>query len=219
MAAKKSREESMDDKIVSAFMTYALEHEKTPVSVYKFCKEIAVSEDAFYKSYGSLDAVKKDIWNRFFQNTLSLLEKNKDYSGFSNKEKMLTFFFTMFELLTLNRSYVLFVLKEHDNLPKNMTQLKGLRKRVKEYAADLIDQGNATKAYKISKHNPTVFSEGAWLQFLFLLKFWADDDSAGFERTDMAIEKSVNTIFDIFDNTPLDSLFDFGKFLYKEHLT
>jgi len=111
------------------------------------------------------------------------------------------------------------VLKEHDNLPKNMSQLKGLRKRVKEYAADLIDQGNATKAYKISKHNPTVFSEGAWLQFLFLLKFWADDDSAGFERTDMAIEKSVNTIFDIFDNTPLDSLFDFGKFLYKEHLT
>jgi len=218
MAAKKSKEESMDDKIVSAYMAYALEHEKTPVSVYKFCQEIAISEDDFYKSYGSLDAVKKGIWNRFFQNTLGLLEKNKDYEGLSNKEKMLTFFFTMFELLTLNRSYVLFMLREQQSMPKNMTQLKGLRKRVKEYAADLIDQGNATKAYKISKHNPTVFSEGAWLQFLFLLKFWADDDSPGFERTDMAIEKSVNTIFDIFDNTPLDSLFDFGKFLYKEHL-
>jgi hypothetical protein len=51
---------------------------------------------------------------------------------------------------------------------------------------------------------------------LFLLKFWMDDDSAGFEKTDMAIEKSVNTIFDVFDNTPLDAVFDFGKFLWKE---
>ena len=61
-----------------------------------------------------------------------------------------------------------------------------------------------------------VFSEGAWLQFLFLLNFWANDDSAQFEKTDIAIEKSVNTIFDLFDNTPLNSILDFGKFLWKE---
>ena len=43
-----------------------------------------------------------------------------------------------------------------------------------------------------------------------------EDSSPRFEKTDMAIEKSVNTIFDLFDNTPLDSIVDFGKFLYKE---
>jgi hypothetical protein len=48
------------------------------------------------------------------------------------------------------------------------------------------------------------------------LKFWKDDRSADFEKTDVAIEKSVNTIFDVFDNTPLEKVFDFGKFLYKE---
>jgi len=50
------------------------------------------------------------------------------------------------------------------------------------------------------------------------MKFWMDDDSAGFEKTDMAIEKSVNTIFDVFDNTPLDAVLDFGKFLWKERM-
>ena len=33
---------------------------------------------------------------------------------------------------------------------------------------------------------------------------------------DQAIEKSVQTAFDVFDNTPLSALVDFGKFLWKE---
>jgi hypothetical protein len=45
-----------------------------------------------------------------------------------------------------------------------------------------------------------------------------EDSSAGFEKTDVVIEKSVTTIFDVFENTPLDSLLDFGKFLYKEKM-
>ena len=50
----------------------------------------------------------------------------------------------------------------------------------------------------------------------FLMKFWIEDTSEQFEKTDAAIEKSVNTAFDVFDNTPLDTLLDFGKFLWKE---
>jgi len=34
----------------------------------------------------------------------------------------------------------------------------------------------------------------------------------------MAIEKSVRTVFDLFDNTPIDSIVDFGKFLWKEKI-
>jgi hypothetical protein len=45
-----------------------------------------------------------------------------------------------------------------------------------------------------------------------------EDDSPGFEKTDMAIEKSVRTVFDLFDNTPIDSIVDFGKFLWKEKI-
>ena len=43
------------------------------------------------------------------------------------------------------------------------------------------------------------------------------DNSPGFEKTDVAIEKSVNAIFDIFETTPLESIIDFGKFLFKEN--
>lgn len=200
------------------YMDYVLEHETIPKSIYKFCKSNKIEESAFYEYFGSVNGIQKAIWNKFFSNTEQLIEKNKEYELFSNKDKMLTFFFSFFELLTLNRSYVLFALSNDKSVMKNMAQLKGLRQHLKSFAADLINDGNVDKKLKITKHSPKIFSEGAWLQFLFILKFWMDDDSAGFEKTDIAIEKSIHTVFDIFDNTPLDNIIDFGKFLFKEKM-
>lgn len=91
-----------------------------------------------------------------------------------------------------------------------------MRHAFKEFITVLIQDGNALKQSKLSQHPEAVFAEGAWLQFIFLLKFWIEDTSSGFEKTDMAIEKSVRTVFDLFDSTPVDSVIDFGKFLWKE---
>ncbi|WP_340199278.1 TetR family transcriptional regulator C-terminal domain-containing protein [Ascidiimonas sp. W6] len=219
MAATKKKADSKPDasKIMEAYMQFVLEHEKEPKSVYKLCKEIGIEEAQFYKFFGSIDALKKFIWKHFYSQTLHVIEKDKNYEQYANREKMLAFFFTFFENLTLNRSYILYVLHSHKNMLKNLDQLKGLRVHIKEYATELIDERNADKAFKITQRSPQIFSEGAWLQFLFLLKFWMEDTSSGFEKTDIAIEKSVNTIFDVFDNTPLDSILDFGKFLWKEN--
>lgn len=218
--SKKAKSTPMNtEKIIALYMEHVLEHENFPKSVYKFCKVNNLQEDEFYKSFGSFEGLQVEIWNNFYTNTINLLEKNKDYGTYGNQDKMLSFFYTMFELLTLNRSYVLFALKEHKSKFAAMAQLKGLRKNIKNYATSLIEEANESKNLKVTKQSPVIFSEGAWVQFLFLLKFWMDDTSAGFERTDMAIEKSVNTIFDVFDNTPLDSIIDFGKFLYKETMT
>ena len=99
---------------------------------------------------------------------------------------------------------------------RNLSQLKGLRQNIKHFAADLIRENNEDKKLKSLKQSVTVFSEGAWIQTLFLLKYWMDDNSAGFENTDIAIEKSVRAIFDVFDTQPLESVLDFGNFYGKK---
>jgi hypothetical protein len=100
---------------------------------------------------------------------------------------------------------------------QQLMALKGLRVAFKQFASGLIEEGNEHKQSRFTKHPEALFSEGAWVQLLFLLKFWKEDKSPGFEKTDMAIEKSVQTVFELFDNTPLDSIIDFGKFLWKEN--
>ncbi|MEM7486876.1 MAG: TetR family transcriptional regulator C-terminal domain-containing protein [Bacteroidota bacterium] len=206
-----------EDKIVGWFMDYVLEHEIIPKSVYKFCKEHKIKESEFYKYFGSFEGLRHRIWEKFFENTMAVMQKNKAYDGMSNEEKMLTFFFTFFESLTLNRSYVLFMLNDHKGGMEKLGQLKGLRNHIKDFATELIEERNSDKNLKILKRSPQIFSEGAWFQFLFLLKFWMDDNSPEFEKTDIAIEKSVTTIFEVFENTPLEKIIDFGKFLYKEN--
>lgn len=218
--SKKSapKDKMSKEKIISLYMEAVLLNEKTPKSVFKFCKENNFEEAVFYEYFGSFEGLQMEIWNSFYEQTILLANNDEAYPSYSNREKMLTFFYTFFELLTLNRSYVLFTLKEHQNIMRNLSQLKGLRKDIKHFAAELIRENNEDKKLKVLKQSVTVFSEGAWLQTLFLLKYWMDDNSAAFENTDVAIEKSVRAIFDVFDTQPLESVLDFGKFLWKEKM-
>lgn len=207
-----------EDRIISLYMEYVLENERIPKSVYKFCKDNDLREEDFYEFFGSFDGLKKGIWNKFYTNTIELLKDSPEFEDFTTREKLLTFYYTFFELLTANRSYILFILSQEPRIHNNLEQLKGLRRKVKGFAGELVREGNEGKQVRFLKQSETVFSEATWIQLLFLLKFWLDDNSAKFESTDVAIEKSVNTVFDLFDNTPLERVVDLGKFLWKEKM-
>ncbi len=216
-AKKTTKKKISDTDIISEYMDYVLEHGKTPPTIYKFCKDIKCTEAEFYQLFGSFEGLKQQIWTALYSSTVATLHKDKDFENYPNKDKMLSFFFTMFGNLTANRSYVLFVLQEHSMPLKNLAQLKELRIHIRQFATELIEESNEDKNYKITKNPVQLFSEGAWVQFLFLLKYWMDDTSPAFEKTDVAIEKSVKAIFDVFETTPLESIIDFGKFLIKEN--
>lgn len=203
------------DAIVSAYMDYVLMTETYPKSVYKFCKEHKFEEQEFYEHFASFKNLETSIWSDFYSLTITLLHKSEDYQQYANREKLLTFYYTFFEMLTANRSYVLMVLSKYEMPLKNLEQLKQLRQDVKKFAKGLISDANEGKKIKELQKNEMVFSEATWVQLLFLMKFWKEDNSPGFEKTDMAIEKSVNSVFDVFDNTPLESIIDLGKFLWQ----
>ena len=75
------------DSIITMFMDYVLENEKLPKTVYKFCKVNAIEESDFYLYFGSIEALKKGIWNTFYENTVNVIEKNKEYHDFTNRDR------------------------------------------------------------------------------------------------------------------------------------
>ncbi len=96
--------------------------------------------------------------------------------------------------------------------------LSDLRSSFTAYIEDLEIETLDLKQEKLEKLKDRSLKESSWTQFLVTLKFWMEDSSAGFEKTDMFIEKSVNTGFDLLDVKPLKSVIDFGKFLFKEKM-
>lgn len=205
-----------DDQLIELYMNAVLEKNEAPKNVYLFCKEHTIEEADFYSFFNSLEGIKEAIWIKFFENAVNALHKDANYSGYENRNKLLSLYFTLFEILTLNRSYVYYALKDNKEGLRNLKQLSSLRNHFKDYIVDVVKSNETEKDSKVKKITRPVFSEGVWLQFLFILKFWLEDTSKGFEKTDIMIEKTVKATFDILDTTPLESLFDLGKFIWKE---
>ena len=119
-------------------------------------------------------------------------------------------------MLAANRSFVVFALKQHRYALDGLKQLSKLRTLFKQYIATLPLEGFKTEHAMISTIQEKGIREGAWVQLLVTLKFWLDDTSPGFEKTDVFIEKSVKASFDLLKVTSLDSIIDFAKFMMKE---
>lgn len=216
MATKKST--ITKEKIVSMYMNYTLENNDKPKSVYHFTKLNNFTETEFYSFFGTIESVEKEIFKMFLEKTVELLQKDKDYETYDMKSKMLSFYFTFFELLSANRSYVTMSLKQHRNELKNLMQLSGLRSSFKNYVSEIITDEYRIKQEKFQNFQEKAIQETSWIQLLLTLKFWMDDSSAAFEKTDIYIEKSVNATFELMNIAPIDSLIDFGKFIFKEKI-
>jgi hypothetical protein len=204
------------ENIVSMYMNYTLENGEKPKSVYLFTKLNDFTEAEFYAFFGTIESIEKEIYKVFFEKTIELLQKDKAYAEYDMKSKLLSFYFTFFELLSANRSYVTMNLKENQNQLKNLMQLSGLRNNFKRFVREIITDDYRIEQEKAQELQEKAIQESAWIQFLFTLKFWLDDESPAFEKTDIYIEKSVKLSFELMNVAPLNSLIDFGKFLFKE---
>ncbi|SEQ95129.1 hypothetical protein SAMN05421824_2652 [Hyunsoonleella jejuensis] len=213
MAKKKSVNKN---DIITWYMDYVLEHDADPKTVFAFSKINNFEEAKFYEYFASFEAIEKGIFEAFFTHSITALSKSEDYKIFDARNKLLSFYYTFFENLTANRSYVKHVLDKYKSDLKGLKMLSGLKKHFTQYVSELGIQMLDIKQEQFEKFQDKALKESAWLQLLLTMKFWLDDTSASFEKTDIFIEKSVNTTFDVLDIAPLKSVLDLGKFLFKE---
>ena len=214
--AKKKSISQID--ITRFYMDYVVIHDHKPKSVYAFAKDNNFDESKFYEFFSSFEALEQSIFKVFFDNTYNALEKSEDYQNFDPQNKLLSFYFTFFENLTANRSYVVHALKGNKDDMKYLRVLSQLKRSFNNYierlGINLID----VQQDQLQKIQTKGLKESAWFQLLVTMKFWLDDTSTSFEKTDIFIEKSVRASFDLINITPLKSIIDFGKFLFKEKM-
>lgn len=206
------------DKLIALYMDSVLDHNETPKSVYAFAKMNQFDESEFYAFYGSFEALESSIFETFFENTINTLEKSKDYKDYDDQNRLLSFYFTFFGNLTANRSYVSHLLSAAKGNLNTMKKLRPLRKMFLAFVDQLDLGGFEIKNKRIDDFKDNVVNESYWVQMLVTLKFWLDDDSADFEKTDLFIEKSIAASFELAQTKPLKSVVDFGKFLFKEKM-
>ena len=207
------------NKLVQFYMDYVLEHNHAPKSIYTFAKSNGFEEADFYQFFANFEVLESTIFSIFFTNTIEALESSKDYSTYDSRNQLSSFYFTFFENLTANRSYVVYALNESSNQLENLKKLKGLRSKFLNYIDQLDIEVLQIKNKQLEQIKDSIVQETYWIQLMLTLKFWLDDTSTSFEKTDIFIEKSINASFDLINISPLKSFVDFGKFLIKEKIS
>ncbi|MES2479564.1 MAG: TetR family transcriptional regulator C-terminal domain-containing protein [Bacteroidota bacterium] len=216
MPTKKSAPELTAQDLILKYTQYILDKEQVPGSVYKFCESIGIEESEFYKFYASFETLEAAFFEALHNQVLSLLNNHKDYDSYDDANKLLSYYFTFFEMATANRSYILLSLKNEKNPMQSYQKLGAIRAHFLAFANSVLENSYKLPNEQLKKIEAKLLQEGAWLQFILTFKFWMKDSSPNFEKTDLLIEKSVKASFEILEAFPVESILDLGKFLWKE---
>lgn len=204
------------EKIQKDYKEYVLENGSQPASVYKFAKKLKMPEAEFYEFYNNFETIEAELWANYFRHALRTVESDEVYAGYSVREKLLALYYTWIEILKNDRSFVVYSYK---TLRQPAVRYPGIlhifKQEFYKYGLELIMEGRESKEVVIRPVISDRYVDGLWMQCLYLLDFWIYDSSRGFESTDTAIEKSVNTSFDLMGKSVLDSVLDLAKFVYQ----
>jgi len=152
-----------------------------------------------------------------FSRSIELASKIEQYQVMSAKEQLLNVYYIFFENLTLNRSLILMILGNEKPFPiKTFSELKKSHLQFVK-TLDFQEWEMMEKASeKVKKVADRSKEELLWLHLISCVEFWKKDTSPSFEKTDLYIEKTIDTGFELIDQEPLKKVLDLGKFLWKE---
>lgn len=214
--AKKTTKKDYRKHILEGFKNHVLEHGDLPKSVFKFAKDLKMKEEDFYTYFTSFESIKSTVLVDIFDETLAQIESQGVFQEYSAREKFLSFLFTWIEELKKNRSYLLSIYevksKSFLTLPKESAEFK---EKFKAFANEIILEGKETEEIASRPVISDRYDEALWVQVGFIFRYWLEDTSPRFEKTDAAIEKSVNLGFDLMGKSAIDSFLDFAKFMYQ----
>ncbi len=214
----KKKHKITSEKIIELYMNDVLLLSEPHSSVYAFAKRHDFEESEFYQHFSSFENIEKFIFASFCDQAIILLEQSKEYIDFNEKQKLLSFYYTFFEILSANRSYVVTFLQKHRSKLKSLKSLSRLKESYLSFVDGLDLEKIDFKKERFNSIQDKGFKEAAWVQLLVVLEFWLNDESKGFEKTDIFIEKSIRATFDLISIAPIKSVVDLVKFVWKEKM-
>jgi len=163
----------------------------------------------------SFESIEKTIWFELTFETISKIKEQEVWPQYTAREKMLSFFYSYLENLKNQRSFIIYSLKNYKGKFSTPDVLAGVKPIFENFAQEVIDEGLESGELAERRFLSKRYKDALWIQFAFIVNFWINDDSEGFEKSDEAIEKGINVTFDLFQHSPIDNLLEYGKFLSR----
>ncbi|MCU0391200.1 MAG: TetR family transcriptional regulator C-terminal domain-containing protein [Thermoflexibacter sp.] len=205
-----------NQQIKEHYINFVLQNGKRPESIYLFMKDLGEEEKKFYEYYTTFYDLEAAIWSDTFKGTIEKIQQEQVYEGYTVREKLLAFYFTLIENLKNIRTFATYSFKNQKDLFFDEGVLKDSKQIFHDYVSQLITEGVYTGEIADRTFLTERYAGALWWESIFIIRFWIYDNSKSFERTDAAIEKSVNLTLDLLGKNIADATFDFVKFLFSK---
>jgi AcrR family transcriptional regulator len=205
-------------QIKQAYLDFVRHENKPPASVFIFTNKLGIPEAEFYQFYPTFEAIDRDIWADYGREAREKAALEPVWNTYGAREKLLAFYYTLLELLKQNRSYALMSLRRSLHRMPGLSPrvLDDFRQEFEDFVTDILAEGRRTGEVASRPLITDTYPRFFYQQALFVLGYFAKDESVNFERTDAAVEKAVTLSFDLVGRNTLDSAVDFVRFLVQK---
>ena len=198
-------------------MDTVVKNQGKPDDMNSFAKASNFEPEAFETHYENFEALDKAIFKTLIDVSIATLVESPDFVNFTKKDKLLSLYYTLFENFTLNREFITLTIKSYGLRLNTISLFRQLRGSFIDFI-DALQMETLSFNDTIESIQKKSIKEAFWVQFLLTVKFWMDDDSNQCEKTDIFIEKSINTGVELLNTRSLNNIIDLGKFLYVEKI-
>ena len=161
-----------------------------------------------YSLFPNKNAILKFYYPSLIVRYQAMISEIDDFDSYSISEKLSNFAFTLFDMMDERRE---FVEDTFDKYVWTCSSKSEFQKLIKSLFKDFFtsDGRIATSA---GFFMGDLFYSSLKIQFLFLIKFWLDDNSEGRERTFALTDKITGFIEELVYSKIVDKGFDLAKY-------
>ncbi|MFP8489358.1 hypothetical protein ACKGJO_09680 [Gracilimonas sp. Q87] len=181
---------------------------KDKFSIPNLTDKTGKTASQIYTLFPNKDAILKFYYPSLVIRYKAMIGEIEDFDSFSISEKLSNFAFTLFDMMEERREFVEDTFEKYE---WKCTSRSQFQQEIKSLFKDFFtSDGNIATSAGIFIGD--LFYASLKTQFMFLIKFWLEDESEGRERTFALTDKITGFVEEIVYSKIVDKGFDLAKY-------
>lgn len=193
--------------IVAAYKQLVADQSKTPTRE-QLLEKAAITEKQFEEFFGNVEEVGRKAWSDYLTEIQKQTESSETYQSYGARERMIAYFFSLFEILAPDRA---FVDVTHCDEKLTSEYRSAFKAHMKTLVQDGIEGGELLDRFSLAAYYPDIL----WGLHQQLVHFWLHDSSDDYTATERAIEIYSKVPLELMGHNLFDSLVESVRFSFE----
>ncbi|WDP89104.1 MAG: TetR family transcriptional regulator [Desulfobacter sp.] len=218
MKISKAKKQENRSNIIQAFADLVIEKDLKTATMRDAARKAGLGDATIYNYFPTKEAIVYGYYEDKLEEAVSGLKAIPDFNEFTFQEQLQTFFETLLTLYTADREFLDKTFKSaFFTLSQQQKRLRPVKDKYTAVVRDIFEA--AVEADEIPDQVfMDIIIQVYWEFYLGLIIYWLGDDSDGFHRTSVLMDKSLDLSCSAIRAGIANKVFDIGLFLFKNHV-